>query len=226
MVKSTDFEELAAFIRAHTRPSHAPLVPELALYLATEVTPLWQASEAVLAETGLPPPYWAFAWPGGQALARYVLDHPETVRGRRVLDFAAGSGIVGLAALAAGAAEVTASEIDPFAGAALALNAEANAEANGRALRIEAKDFTAAVPAFDIILAGDVCYEKPMAARVESWLRQSAARGILCLIGDPTRAYLPSHGMAARAEYVVPTSLDLEDTRERRTTVWQILPGV
>lgn len=208
------------FVRAQTVIETPPLVPEIKLHLASAVTPLWEATEATLDEIGLPPPYWAFAWPGGQALARYVLDHPDIVRGKRVLDFAAGSGIVALAALQAGASEVTASEIDAFACAALALNAEAN----GAALRIEEKDFTDSVPAFDIILAGDVCYEKPMAARVESWLRQCAARGLLCLIGDPRRAYLPAHGMASRAEYIVPTSLDLEDKRERRTTVWQILP--
>ena len=210
------------FIRAHTVLTTAPLVPEIRLHLATEVTPLWQATEAHLDEIGLPPPYWAFAWPGGQALARYILDRPALVRGRRVLDFAAGSGIVGLAALKAGAREVWASEIDGFARAALALNAAAN----DLALHIEEKDFTEAVPPVDIILAGDVCYEKPMAGRVEGWLRQSAAQGRLALIGDPARAYLPAHGLAARAEYAVPTSLDLEDQKERLTTIWQILPGV
>jgi predicted nicotinamide N-methyase len=220
MVKLPD-QDAAAFVRTHTILTTAPLVPEVKLHLATEVTPLWQASETFLEETGLPPPYWAFAWPGGQALARHLLDRPEIVRGRRVLDFAAGCGIVGLAALKAGAQEVWASEIDAFACAALALNAEAN----GLPLRIEEKDFTQAVPEVDVILAGDVCYEKPMAGRVESWLRQCAAQGRLALIGDPRRAYLPAHGLAARAEYAVPTSLDLEDKRERLTTVWQILPG-
>lgn len=220
MVKS-HHPDPKVFVAKQTVLEAPPLVPEIRLHLASAVTPLWQATEETLAETGLPPPYWAFAWPGGQALARYILDHPAIVRGKRVLDFAAGSGIVGIAALKAGAHEVTASEIDAFACAALALNAQAN----GVDLRIEEKDFTAAVPDFDLILAGDVCYEKPMANRVESWLRQSAAQGRLCLIGDPKRAYMPAHGMAARAEYRVPTSLDLEDKHERLTTVWQILPG-
>jgi predicted nicotinamide N-methyase len=221
MVKS-HHPDPKSFVRAQTVIETPPLVPEVRLHLASAVTSLWEATEETLAETGLPPPYWAFAWPGGQALARYILDHPAIVRGKRVLDFAAGSGIVGIAALMAGAQEVSASEIDAFACAALALNAAVN----DVDLRIEKKDFTDAVPAFDLILAGDVCYEKPMAARVEGWLRQCAGQGRLCLIGDPRRAYLPAHGMAARAEYIVPTSLDLEDQRERRTTVWQIMPTV
>jgi predicted nicotinamide N-methyase len=206
----------AAFIRANTRLAAPALVPELTLHLASVATELWEATETTLERTGLPPPYWAFAWPGGQALARYLLDNPSTARGKRVLDFAAGCGIAALAAARTGAAHIAASEIDAFARAAIRLNAETNAH------RVEVLDGDVlATPAedWDLILAGDVFYEKPMADRVWPWLRDAAARGTAVLVADPGRAYLPQDGLAEIARYTVPTTLDLEDRTERVTRV-------
>lgn len=210
-----------AFVAAQTLVASPPLVPEIALHLASEVTPLWQATEATLARDNLPPPYWAFAWPGGQALTRYVLDHRDIVQGRRVLDFAAGSGLVAIAAAKVGASGVTASEIDPFALAAIARNARLN----GVRVDVARHDLTAAAPEeWDVVLAGDVCYERPMAERVTSWLRAAAKRGALVLIADPGRAYLPAAGLEELARYIVPTSRDLEDCGERETRVLRVLP--
>jgi predicted nicotinamide N-methyase len=210
-----------AFIRNQTAPATAPLVPEIALHLASEVVPLWQATEARLAESGLPPPYWAFAWPGGQALARHILDAPVGFRGRRILDLAAGCGIAGIAAAKAGG-ETAASEIDRFAVAAIRLNAALNAVT----VEVIERDLLDDPPGnWDIILAGDLCYERPMAERVLGWLRANAAKGALVLMGDPGRTYRPQDGLEPVARYVVPTSLDLEDRLERETAVWRILPS-
>lgn len=211
----------AAFVAAQTALAAPPLVPEVCLHLADAVTPLWQATEATLAAAQVPPPYWAFAWPGGQALARHVLDHREVVAGRRVLDFAAGSGLAAIAAARAGAAAVAAAEIDPIAPAAIALNAAAN----GVVLATIAEDMVGRDRGWEVVLAGDVCYERPMAERVTAWLRALARRGALVLLGDPGRAYLPRDGLEAVARYVVPTTLDLEDRTERDTTVWRLLPA-
>ncbi len=208
-----------AFVATHTRPERPALVPEIALSLASEVLPLWQASETELERIGLPPPYWAFAWAGGQALARYLLDHPEVVRGRRLLDFAAGSGIAGLAALRAGAASVLASEIDPFARAAL----KRNAEINGLPLEVTGRDLLESEEDWEVILAGDVCYERPMAERVFAWLCRRAGQGALVLLGDPGRAYLPKRGLAELASYSVATSRELEDRDVKLTKVWRVL---
>ncbi|MCA3247857.1 MAG: methyltransferase [Azospirillum sp.] len=209
----------AAFVRANTRLESPSLVPELKIHLAHAATDLWAATEATLERTGLPPPYWAFAWPGGQALARHLLDRPDVARGRRVLDFAAGSGVAALAAAKVGAAAVAASEIDAFARAALALNAEAN----GLALDIRAADVLAApAEGWDLILAGDVFYEKPMADRVWPWLVAAAARGIDVCVADPGRAYLPASGLVEIARYTVPTTLDLEDRTTRETRVLRV----
>lgn len=210
----------AAFVRAQTALAAPPLVPEIRLHLASEVTPLWQATEATLQETGLAPPYWAFAWPGGQALARHLLDHPDLAAGRRVLDFAAGSGLAAIAAARAGAVIAEAAEIDPLACAAIALNAEANA------VRVEcrAADLVGTAAGWDLVLAGDVCYERPMAERVAAWLRDLAGAGATVLMGDPGRAYLPSAGLAEVARFRVPTSRELEDRTERETVVWRVLP--
>ena len=207
------------FIRSHTRILSPPLVPELRLHLASEVTPLWHATEASLERTGLPPPFWAFAWPGGQALARYLLDRPELARGLAVLDFAAGSGIAAIAAARAGAAAVTASDIDPAACAAMRLNAAAN----GVPIESVGEDLTqgAGRPA-DLILAGDVCYERGMAERALAWLRSQARAGTTVLLADPGRAYRPQDGLEELARYSVPTSRDLEDREERETVVWNI----
>src|SRR5437899_383847 len=191
----------AQFVVAETALAAPPLVPEIRLYLASEITPLWQATEARLAETGTPPPYWAFAWPGGQAIARQLLDQPALVAGRRVLDFAAGSGLAAIAAAKAGAVSVEAAEIDPLAGAAIALNAAAN----GVAVAWREDDLVGSDTRWDVVLAGDVCYERPMAERVMPWLRRLAGHGCLVLMGDPGRSYLPDRGLARMASHVVPT---------------------
>jgi predicted nicotinamide N-methyase len=211
----------AAFVRAETALASPPLVPEIRLYLASEVTPLWEATEATLAASYVPPPYWAFAWPGGQALARHILDHSQMIAGRRVLDFAAGSGLTAIAAAKAGAASVAAAEIDPIALAAIALNAAANAVE----VACIAADVCDTDGGWEVVLAGDVCYERPMAERATAWLRGLARRGAVVLLGDPGRAYLPREGLEALARYVVPTTLDLEDRTERETTVWRMLPA-
>ncbi len=206
------------FIREQARLSAPPLLPEINLYLAHEVVPLWRATEEELETMGVPPPYWAFAWAGGQALARYVLDHPEIVAGKRVLDFGSGSGLVALAAARAGAAHVTASDIDPFAQAAIALNAEANR----LSVSISGEDLTTRPPAFDVILAGDLCYERPLAERLMAWLKQ--ARGPVFL-GDPGRSYFPKEGLERLSLYNVQTSRELEDREIRSTGVWRLLNG-
>ena len=213
-------QDPAAFVAAQTVLATPPLVPEIRLHLATEITPLWQATEARLAESGVAPPYWAFAWPGGQAVARHLLDHPALVAGKRVLDFAAGSGLAAIAAAMAGAASVEAAEIDALACAAIALNAAAN----GVAVACRAADLVDGPGAWDVVLAGDVCYERPMAERVMPWLRRLAGRGALVLMGDPGRNYLPASGLAEVARLVVPTSRELEDRTERETVIWRVLP--
>jgi len=207
-----------AFIRANTAVDAPPLVPEIRLHLATEMTPIWHATEETLAQNNLPPPYWAFPWVGGQALARYLLDRPETVRGRRVLDFGAGSGIVSIAAARSGAAEAVAAEIDRFAAAAIALNAALN----GVAVAVETADVIGAVVPQEIILCGDVCYERPMADRLTAWLRERAAAGATVLLGDPGRTYLPKTGLEPLARYRVPTTLELEDRDMRDAVVWRM----
>ncbi len=210
----------AEFVRAQTRLEAPPLVPEIRLHLAARATDLWEATEATLARTGLPPPYWAFAWPGGRALARFLLDRPETARGLAVLDFAAGCGIAAIAAAQAGAASVAASEIDDFAAAALALNAAANGVAV-TVLRDDVLD-RAPVPEYGLVLAGDVFYEKPMADRVWPWLKARRAAGVRVLVADPGRAYLPAAGLVELACYDVPTDLDLEDRTVRTTRVLEV----
>ncbi len=209
----------AAFIAANTRLQPVPHAPEISLHLADEVTPIWRLTEEELGELGLPPPFWAFAWAGGQALARYLLDHPHEVAGRRVLDFASGSGLVGIAARKAGAASVLCADIDPFCAAAVA----ANAAANGVALDFTAEDLLdSPPPEVDVICAGDVCYEKPMTDRVLAWLAQAKANGARVLIGDPGRTYFPRGGLAFLAEYRVPTTRELEDQEVKRSSVWAL----
>jgi predicted nicotinamide N-methyase len=207
------------FIRANTCQSTALLVPEIVLYLASEITPIWQATEDWLRERALQPPYWAFAWPGGQALARHLLDNPGLVAGRRVLDFAAGCGIAAIACARAGAASVEAAEIDDIARAAIRLNAAAN-----RVGIIVAKgDVVGDAGRWDIILCGDVCYEVPMTARILPWLR-SMARDADVWIADPGRAYLPGSGLLPITQYIVPTALELEDRTERRVGLYRLMP--
>jgi predicted nicotinamide N-methyase len=209
-----------AFIAANTRLQRPPHTPEVALHLADEITPIWRLTEEALAAIGLPPPFWAFAWAGGQALARYVLDHREVVAGKRVLDFASGSGIVGVAAMMAGAAQTVCADIDAFCGAALALNAAANGVVVGYA---NDDLLDAPPPAWaDVVLAGDICYERPLAERVMAWLQAARAGGATVLIGDPGRSYFPRTGLARLAEYEVPTTRELEDVAVKRTAVWAL----
>lgn len=209
------------FVRRNTAIAHPPLVPEIALYLATEVTPIWRATEESLARGAVPPPYWAFAWAGGQALARFLLDNPEVVRGREVLDIGSGSGIVAIAAAKAGAIRVVAAEIDRFAAAAIALNAPLN----GVTVTVETRDLlNRAAAGWGVALAGDICYEEPMSSRALALLRRIAGRGRMALLGDPGRAYLPRSGLAELARYQVPTSRELEDRDQREAVVWQVLP--
>jgi len=210
----------AIFVRQNTAITAPALVPEIRLHLATEITPIWQATEETLACSAVPPPFWAFVWAGGQALARYLLDHPEQVAGRFVLDFGAGSGIVAIAAAKAGASRVLAAEIDHFAAASIA----ANAVLNGVDIDVTTADIIGAVESsWEVITAGDVCYEQPMAGRVTAWLRSLAERGCLVLLGDPGRAYLPAHGLRERGRYLVPTSRDLEDRDSRDGVVWEVI---
>ncbi len=212
----------AAFVRANTMLESPRLLPELKLHVASEVVPLWEATQEELTAQGLPPPYWAFAWAGGQALARYILDTPESVLGRRVLDFATGSGMVALAARKAGAARVEASEIDPFACAAVTLNAEANA----LAVELLREDvLKRSLCPWQVILAGDICYETPMAERAIAWLRAAAGAGATVIIGDPGRNYLPASGLEKLATYTVPTTREMEDSELRETSVWRVLPN-
>lgn len=206
-----------AFILENTRLQAPPHAPELQLYLADEVTPIWRLTEEALSKIGLPPPFWAFAWAGGQALARYVLDNPALVAGKRVVDFAAGSGIVGIAAMKAGARSVLCADIDGFCQAAVALNAEANGV---EARFTDADLLDHSPPPADVVLAGDICYEKPLAERVLAWLRAARAGGATVLIGDPGRTYFPKTGLNLLAEYQVPTTRELEDMEVKHTRVW------
>ncbi|PWS38681.1 nicotinamide N-methylase [Falsiroseomonas bella] len=207
------------FVAAHTTVARASLVPEIALHLATEITPIWQATEDWLREKNIEPPFWAFAWPGGQATARLLLDEPQRVAGKRVLDFAAGCGIAAIAAAKAGAARVEAAEIDPLALAAVRLNAALN----GVAVETPEGDIVGADCRWDIILAGDVCYEAPMTAHILPWLRAMAARCEVW-VADPGRAYLPGQGLEPMAKHAVPTSLELEDRTLREVTIYRMSP--
>ena len=211
----------AAFIRANTTVESTVLVPELKLHQASTLVPLWEASEAELERQGVPPPYWAFAWAGGQALARYLLDNRELVAGKRLLDFGSGSGLQGLAAKRAGAASVLAVDIDPIACAAIRMNALVNE----LVIETSAEDWIGRDnPGWDVILAGDVCYERPMAGRVEVWLRRLASEGTLVLVGDPGRTYFPRQGMEKITGYAVKTTREIEDTDLRNAVVWRLLP--
>ncbi len=207
------------FIKSHTALHEPPLVPELMLHLATEGDALWEMGEAELEATGLPAPFWAFAWAGGQALARYLLDTPLPVSGKQVLDFGSGSGLVGLAALQAGAASALCADIDQFACAAATLNAEAN----GLPISTTVEDLVGKDGPWDVILVGDMCYEQPLASAVEAWLRAQSSKGVSVLIGDPGRTYLPKDRLEKLISYAVKTSRALEDTDVRNTSVWQFV---
>jgi predicted nicotinamide N-methyase len=212
--------EMAEFIRAHTVPVTTALVPEITLQLATEITPLWQLTEERLKGGDLPPPFWAFAWPGGQGLARYILDHPAEVADKRVLDFAAGCGIAAIAAAKAGAKCAMADDIDTLAQAAIPINAAHNS-VNVDIHRV--MDMEKPPTSADLIIVGDVCYQQAMSATVMRWLYRCLEKGVRVLIADPGRAYVPKEGMKELARYEVPTSRDLEDRESRTVIVWELM---
>lgn len=207
------------FIRDNTVLLAPPHVPEILLHLADEAHDLWRRTEEELAEIGLPPPFWAFAWAGGQGLARYILDHPQTVRELKVLDFASGSGLVAIAAAKAGAAEVAAADIDPFCETAIRLNADANAVQ----VHFLGADCIGTDEGWDIVLAGDVFYEKPFADRLIPWFSALKSRGATVLVGDPGRAYLPTSGFERLAVYEVPVTRVLEDAEVKKTKVLRLV---
>ncbi|MCJ7994371.1 methyltransferase [Rhizobium cremeum] len=205
------------FILANTSLMAPPHVPEIRLRLASEVHDLWLKTEEDLQEIGLPPPFWAFAWAGGQGLARYILDHPETVAGKRVLDFASGSGLVAIAAALAGADSVLAVDIDPWAATAVRLNAEAN----GVAVRFSSDDLIGHSLDADLVLAGDVFYDRDFAAALVEWFTSLTADGLTVLAGDPGRSYRPTERLEPLATYQVPVTRVLEDSEIKKTTVWK-----
>jgi len=204
-------------VRANTRLRSVALVPEIRLHQASEPIGVWQRTERAAGRTGLDPPFWAFAWAGGQALARYLLDHPETVKDRHVIDVASGSGLVAIAAARAGAAAVTGYDIDPLAIAAITLNAAANGAA---VLAVQADILDADGPGADVILVADAFYERELARRVARFAERGQARGADVLVGDFGRAYLPRDRLAPLAAYDVPGLSALEDSDVKRTTVW------
>ena len=209
----------AAFIRANTKILSPPLIPEVRLHLAEETLAIWAKTEEELGATGLPPPYWAFAWAGGQALGRYLLDNPAQVAGQPVLDLAAGCGLTAIAALKAGAARAIGNDIDAFAGAAMTLNAALN----DVAIDVQLGDKLSGPPPNDhVILVGDLFYEKPLAERVLAWLTVCQASGAVILTGDPQRTYFPKDRFTQIAEYNVPVSRELEDAEIKRTSVWRL----
>jgi predicted nicotinamide N-methyase len=211
----------AEFVRANTRLLPVPHAPEISLHVADEAVPLWSKTEEELEREGLPPPFWAFAWAGGQALARYLMDEPETVRGRRVLDVGSGSGLVAIAAMRAGAASVLAVDVDGFALAAIA----ANAGANDVVVGISGDDpIGGDFPDVEVVTVGDLFYERDLAQRLLAWLDGFAARGVPVLIGDPGRSYLPKDRLDPLADYAVPVTRELEDSDIKRTTVWRLKP--
>jgi predicted nicotinamide N-methyase len=207
-----------AFIARETRLLPVPHVPEIRLHLADEAMALWERTEEELGALGLPPPFWAFAWAGGQALARYVLDHPELVRGRSVLDVATGSGLVAIAAAMAGASGVEASDVDAFATEAVLVNAEANAVS----VRPRLENLIGMDEGWEVVLAGDIFYDRDIAAAMEAWLRTLQVRGAAVLIGDPGRSYLPHERLVEVAAYTVPVTRALEDAEIKRAKVWRL----
>jgi predicted nicotinamide N-methyase len=211
------------FIRANTALESPAMVPEFRLWLATEYVPIWQATEAWLEEQNVDPPYWAFCWPGGQAIARYLLDNPSLVAGKRVLDFAAGSGVSSMAAARCGAASVVANDIDELS----LIAARLNASANGLSIETSSEDWLAGAPGSpeaDVVIAGDVCYEREMSVQALAWLRSHAEKGRLVLLGDPGRNYFSAQGLEEYGRYEIPTSLQLENRGMRETVVWRVLP--
>jgi len=216
-----DIAARAAFIRAHTEILPVPSLPDIRLYQASEVTGLWQMTAAELAQQAVPPPFWAFAWAGGQGLGRYVQDHPETVRGRHVLDLASGSGLVGIVAARCGAKTVVANDIDPFAEAACGLNAALN----GVTLRFDGADrLSGEVPDVEVILAGDIFYEQGMSTAMLGFLRRAQAQGVTVFFGDPQRSYLPREGLRRVAQYDIATQTAIEDRPHKTVSIWGLAP--
>ena len=207
-----------SFIVENTALLAPPLVPEIKLHLATEVVALWRKTEEELEAEGVPPPYWAFAWAGGQALARYVLDHPDVVRGKAVLDFGSGSGLVAIAAMRAGAKNVLAADVDAFALAAIELNASANEVT----VVSTGEDIIGRNSTWQTILIGDMCYERPLAQRLLDWLSSCRSAGATVLLGDPGRSYFPRDGIERLATYRVRTTRELEDREIRETGVYRL----
>lgn len=212
-------KSIEAFILANTGLQAPPHVPEIMLHLADEAHDLWHKTEEELATIGLPPPFWAFAWAGGQGVARFILDHPEMVKGKRVLDFASGSGLVGIAAMKAGAASVIAADIDSFARPAIELNAAANQVS----LSVTLDDLICKDGDWDVVLAGDVFYEKPLADRLIPWFSDLRQSGKTIIVGDPGRAYLPKDRLEKLGAYTVPVTRALEDSEVKRTKVWAFI---
>ncbi|WP_122050054.1 methyltransferase [Asaia bogorensis] len=211
--------EAENFIASQTVIETAPLVPELRLHLATEITPIWQATEAHLAEMNIEPPFWAFAWPGSQLLARFILDNPALVRDRIVLDFACGGGLAGIAAARSGAAEVLANDIDPLALEA----AQLNAALNGVGLTPLEGSIIGILPKADLLLCGDVCYNQQMADQIIPWLRHCAAH-MEVWMADPGRPYAPKDGIETLSVMDLPTTMELEGRTARETRLCRILP--
>ncbi len=217
MTRPVSLDNPEDFVRRNTALMAPPLVPEVQLHLAVETVEIWERTEEALGEMGLPPPFWAFAWAGGQALARYCLDQPDILAGQRVLDFAAGGAVSGIAAKKAGAASVEACELDAFAIAAI----QANAAANHVTLETRLGDLVGTDDGWDVVLAGDVFYEAEPARLIGGWLEQLNARGATVLIGDPGRSFLPQDKLEKMAEYTVPVTRDLEDREVRYAKVWR-----
>lgn len=207
------------FILKNTILTAPPLVPEIQLHLATEVVPLWRKTEEELEAEGVPPPYWAFAWAGGQALSRYVIDNPKIVAKKSVLDFGSGSGMIAIAAMKAGASRVLAADIDKFAMASIGLNSVANSVA----VEISSTDVIGTAGEWQTVLVGDMCYERPLAERLLAWLHEIAATGATVLLGDPGRSYFPKSGVEKLATYRVQTTRDLEDREIRETSVYRLI---
>ncbi|GAN00172.1 SAM-dependent methyltransferases [alpha proteobacterium U9-1i] len=210
--------DIPVFIRENTRVLAPSYLPELKLHLADDAVALWQLTEEQLGELGLPPPFWAFAWAGGQALARYILDHPEIARGREVMDVASGSGLVAIAAMKAGAQSAIAVDIDAFAAHA----AEINAALNNVALTTSNVDPVGQPTSCDLILVGDLFYDRDLAPRVLAWLETLQRDGKQVLIGDPGRTYLPKDKLEQIASYDIPVTRALEDAEIKRAAVWRL----
>ncbi|MFW3168524.1 class I SAM-dependent methyltransferase [Geodermatophilus sp. CPCC 206100] len=206
----------AGFVRAHTQVQRPSSVPEVRLHVAEDVVALWEAMETAEGGAGQAPPFWAAAWPGGQALARFVLDTPEVVAGRAVLDLGTGSGLVAIAALRAGARSVLASDVDPFSRTAVVVNAALNGVGG---VGVAGDVLDGDLPGIEVVLAGDVCYDREMTERVLPFLDRARARGCEVLVGDPGRPYLPHERLVAAAVYDIP---ETEGPGLRRTTVWRL----